>query len=156
MADERQAVASLGLVHEVGGERDGHVLCLTQLLQLLGQVASCGGIEAGGRLIHEQQPGFVQQRLGQFHTSAHAAGESLGVFVRAVSKVESFEPVVDALVQIASAQAVEASLVYEVFTRGEFAVEAGLLKDDAEHATHEACVAHEVMVEHAHACVVSM
>ena len=74
----------------------------------------------------------MEQGLGDLESASHAAAEGVDVVASAVGEVEAFEPVIDAFLKVCAAEAVEAGVVPQVFFSGEFAVEAGVLKDDAE------------------------
>src|SRR5262249_10223607 len=62
--DERQAVAALGLVHVVGRDQDGRAL-IREAVNLLPEVAPADRVDAGGRLVPEQQRRRVGRRARQ-------------------------------------------------------------------------------------------
>jgi hypothetical protein len=69
----RHAVAALCLVHEVGGNEDRHPVATRQLDEQPPEVASrATGIDAGGRLVQNQQLGLVHHGDCQRQALAYA------------------------------------------------------------------------------------
>jgi hypothetical protein len=78
---DREAVAqALGLFHEVRGEHE-RLAFLRQAAQPLPDQVARLRVEAGGRLVHENELRVVHQRARQRQAALHAAGEraDLGV-----------------------------------------------------------------------------
>ena len=86
---DRQAIAALGLFHQVRGNQHGDVFFVAQNLQVLPQIAARAGIEAGRRLIQQQHRRVMQQTLGQLQPPLHAAGKCLGFFFGAIGKPDA-------------------------------------------------------------------
>jgi hypothetical protein len=86
-----EAVAeALGLVHEM--RREQHRLALLQqLLQALPDQVARLRVEAGGRLVEEQQVGVVHQRARQRQAPLHAAGERVDLGVGAAGQPGELE-----------------------------------------------------------------
>ncbi|MNN14889.1 hypothetical protein D3C81_1279710 [compost metagenome] len=59
---QRNAVAALGFVHEVGGQENGHALLARQLHQQPPEVIAGGRVDAGSRLVEDQHFRAVQHR----------------------------------------------------------------------------------------------
>ena len=75
LVDDADAVGHLlGLLDVVGGEDDGDA-ALAQPAHQLPHVAAQLDVDAGGRLVEEQDLGLVRQRLGDHHAPLHAARE---------------------------------------------------------------------------------
>ena len=128
----RQAIAALGLFHQVGGDQHGDVFFVAQNLQVLPEVATRARIEAGGRLVEQQNRRMMQQSLGQFETALHAAGKVLGFFFRAIGESDAGEHLGHARLQCAAAQSVDVANQHQVFFGGELDVDALFLEDHAD------------------------
>lgn len=131
-ADDGEAVAAVGLVHEVGGEGDGDAAAVAEQLEVRPHVPPRGGVEAGRGLVHQEQTRLVQQRLGEFDPPPHAAAEFLDVVLAPIGQAELVEVALDAGLELGAGHAEEPAVVAEVLLGGEFDVEAGALEDDAE------------------------
>ena len=69
---ERDAVAALGFVHEVGGDEDGDLVAPGQLHHQPPEVVARNRVHARGGLIQDQQLGLVHHGHGQRQALAHA------------------------------------------------------------------------------------
>src|SRR5579872_346355 len=107
----------------MGGDEDRDVFFVTQNLEILPEVAAGAGIEASGRFVEEQHRRMMQQALGQFDAALHASGKSLDALLGAIGETNAGENVVNALLQRGAAQAVEMSLMPEIFVGGELRVD---------------------------------
>ena len=75
LVDDADAIGHLlGLFDVVRGEDDGDA-ALAQASHQLPHVAAQLNVDAGGRLVEEQDLRFVRQRLGDHHAPLHAAGQ---------------------------------------------------------------------------------
>ena len=146
---DRQAIAALGLFHQVSGDQHGHAFFVAQNLQVLPQVAARAGIETGRRLIQQQHRRMMQQTLRQFQPPLHAAGKCLGFFFRAIGEPDAREHLGDALLQRGAAQPVNMADDGQVFFRGQLHVDALRLKDHADIAAHLRRIAGDI-VSHDH------
>src|ERR1700728_930923 len=72
-----QAVAALGLFHQMRRHQHGDVLFVAQYLQILPQVAAGTRVESGGRLVQQQYSRVMEQSFSQFDAALHSAGECL-------------------------------------------------------------------------------
>ena len=80
---DHEAVAQLlGLVHVVRREHEGHALAL-QLVEALPQEVARLRVEAGRRLVEQQQLGLVDERAGDREPALHAARERVDAVARA-------------------------------------------------------------------------
>ena len=72
--DERQAVAVLGLLHVMRGDKDGDAL-LRHLVNQIPELAARDGIDAGGRLVEKDDGRPVQHRAAQREPLFPSAGQ---------------------------------------------------------------------------------
>ena len=75
-----QQIETLGLFHIGGGDDHAHGLAATRCAHPLHQLPELPArqrIDAGGRLVEDQQVGIVDQRAAQPEFLPHAAGEFL-------------------------------------------------------------------------------
>ncbi len=133
-----------GFFHQVGGDDDGDAFLIAQDLEILPKVAPGAGIEAGGGLVEEQNFGMMKQTLGEFDAALHASGECFYTIGRAVEQSHAGEDFIDSCFQVEAAQAVEVSLMPEVFVGGEFEIDARGLEDDADVAAQRSGLANGV------------
>ena len=81
---QQQAVAALGLVHDVRGDEDRRAALVGDAVEEVPQVAAQDGVEADGRFVEYEQFGCAEQGDGERDAAALAAGEPAceGVGVR--------------------------------------------------------------------------
>ena len=73
--DDGHAGAELAdVVDDVGRENDGAIAA--QGGEKIQEAIALGGIEAGGGLVDDNEPGIAEQRLGDAEALLHAAGKS--------------------------------------------------------------------------------
>ena len=96
-----ELVAALGLVHVVRADEHGDA-ARGELVQLVPEIAPRLRIDAGGRLVQQQQLRLVQQARGERQALLPAAGKLARELVRAIGEAESRERVLDALVATSS------------------------------------------------------
>ena len=98
VGDVGDLVTALGLVHVVG--RDQHGDALRGIgMDLVPEGAPRLGIDAGGRLVEQQQPGLVQHAGGQRQPLLPAARQRAGELVLARRQPEPLQRVVDPLLR---------------------------------------------------------
>src|SRR5208337_1569847 len=139
-----EAVAAFGLFHQVGGDDHGNALLIAEDLEILPKVAPRAGIEAGGRLVEQQNLGMMEQSFGKFDAPLHSSGKCFYAIGGAVEQSHAGEDLVDALLEFGTAQAVEVSLMPEVLVGGELEVDALGLEDDADMAAQRSGLANGV------------
>ena len=86
---QRDAVATLGLVHEMGGDEDRHPVVARQIDHQLPEQIAGHGIDPGGRFVKNQQLGFMDHGHGQGQTLAVAERQ---LFRQAVLNLAQAEP----------------------------------------------------------------
>ena len=118
----------------MGGEQDRHQLVARQALDLVPQLGARLGVQAGGRLVEEQDLGAVDEAHRQVEPALHAARVGLGLAVGGVGEAEALERLADAPAQVAAGDGVELALQDEVLAPGRLGIEPVLLGDDADGA----------------------
>ena len=122
------------------------MLGAAELLDLLPHRDAHLGIEAGRRLVEEEDARPVHERHrdveAPLHAARVAARDSVGRFV----EPDLLEQVLDALLDLAAAHAEDAALEAQVLAAGERDVDAVLLLDDADPAPDARGVAADVEV----------
>src|SRR5258708_6072831 len=98
----------------------------------------------GERLGRSQRHQVAFVHFGELDAALHASGESLYAIVGTVEQSDAREDLVDARFQVGAAQAVEVSLMPEVFVGSEFGVNALSLEDDADMAAQGSGLANGV------------
>ncbi|MPM97778.1 hypothetical protein SDC9_144955 [bioreactor metagenome] len=93
---QRDAVAALGLVHEVGGDEDRHPVLAREVDDELPEAIPCHRIDAGGRFVENQHLGPVQYRHRQLQALAYAQRQRVGPGVHHRRQVEAPCQLVDA------------------------------------------------------------
>ena len=76
LVQQGNAVAALGFIQVRRGHQDGDAL-LQELREQLPELAPRHGIDAGGRLVEDDDVGLVDERAGQRQLLLHAAGEPI-------------------------------------------------------------------------------
>src|SRR5271166_4186823 len=126
-----KTIAAFRFFHQVSGNDDGDAFLIAKDLQVLPKIAPRAGIEAGGGLVEKQNLGMMKQALGELDAALHASGKSLYAITGAVEQSDAGQYFVDAGFEFGAAQAVEMSLMPEVFVGGEFKIDALCLEDYA-------------------------
>src|SRR4029077_18702676 len=90
------------------------------------------GVEAGGGLIHNEELGIVEQRLGDADALAHAAGKAAERAASGVCEIDEIEELADALARGGGVETLDGGEVFEKFERGEIRIDAEILRQIAE------------------------
>jgi hypothetical protein len=122
----------------VGGEQDG-LAALAQVEDGIPQAAAALGIEAGGRLVEEDEARIVDEGEGEGEALALAAGEVLWVGVGLFFERDLAQQVVGG-----EGAGIEGAVEGEQFTVGQLAKERGGLKLDADTLLDSAALAADV------------
>ena len=95
MGDQADVVAHpLGELHAVGGEHDA--LALRPVVeQQVAEELLVDRIEAGERLVEDQEVGRVEHGADQLHLLLHALGQLLDLGFRPLGELDPFEPALD-------------------------------------------------------------
>ena len=133
----------LRLLHVVRGEQDRGA-ALAQAADQLPRLAARGRVEAGRRLVEEQQVGVAGDAEREVEAAALAAGQRRGTRVGAVVEPDELEHLVDrARVRIGG------GVELDRLAHGEVGVEARLLQHDADALEEGALAPRGVVAEHA-------
>ena len=136
----------VGLVEVLGGQQHGAALA-DQLADGLPHLPAGARVEAGGRLVEEDQRRPGDQARGQVEPAAHAAGEVLDRLVRRLLEVELLEQPVRRTTRLGAADALQAGEEDEVLGGGEQLVDRGVLAGDAEQLADDVRLAADVDAE---------
>ena len=135
VVDDRDAVAELvGLLEVLRREEDRRALAVDPA-QLLPDRQPAGRVEAGGRLVEEQDLGLVHERRREVEPALHAAGVALDHAVGGVLELDQLEQLLRPA-RVASAASSPNSRPCRTSSSrpGLARVEAGLLQRDADPA----------------------
>lgn len=128
--DKSQALAALGLVHNVTGHDDGRpVGCHSP--ELLPELHTQLGVDADGRFIQQKQLRSMHERARERAALAHAAAESRHDRTAALIQVDELERVLDATLY-----AVDGGEELDVFFDRKAWVQRGRLRHVADAAQH--------------------
>ena len=117
-------VEALGLVHVGGGDQHRHAGAAgADTVDQLPELAAGERIDAGRRLVEDQQVGVVQQGAAQAELLLHAAGQLAGGAVGKGGEAGGLQQVGDAAPALRGVEAEEAAEELEVFGDAEFGVE---------------------------------
>ena len=142
----------LGLVHEVRREHQRGA-ALLELVQLVPQQVACLGIEAGGRLVEQQQVGLVDQRSGDAHAPLLPAGQWLDLTAGAVAELDEVEQFGGPLAGVATADVEVPRVDDQVLEHGQLGVELIGLGHDADPRPDRAAVSLRIEPEDAQLAV---
>ncbi len=145
VGDVGDAVAALGFVHVVGRNQHGQPAA-REVMDLVPEFASGLGIDAGGRLVQQQQARLVHDAGGQRQPLFPAAGQRAGELVAPAGKAKLFQRPCDMILD--RFQAVQAGNEFEVFTDCQVLVERELLRHVANLVLDLQALGPEVIAEH--------
>ena len=86
---QRDAVAAFGLVHKVGGEKDGHALLARQFDQQPPEVIAGRRIDPGRGFVEDQHLRLMQHRHRQGQALTHAQGQLAGLLLSHLGEAEA-------------------------------------------------------------------
>ncbi len=147
--EEGEPVAAVGLVERVRREQDRDALALARLDELPPEASARDGVEAGRRLVEEEEAGRVQHRLGDLDPPGEAAREGLDQVAGSVGELEAGEELVRPGGQAGAREAVQMALVAQVLGDGQLLVEARGLEYDADRGPDRAGLGRDVVPEDA-------
>ncbi len=122
---------ALGLFHVVGGVDDGAALIAQGADDVEDGVAGLR-VDAGGRLIEQDERGIVDERGGEVEASLHAAGVFLDAVACAIGEANAGEETLGTLATEGTVELVEGGEEVEVLDGGEFIVKREGLGGDAD------------------------
>ena len=145
MRENADAIANfLHLREEMGGKQDGDAAPF-QIENQIANLARAGRIDARGRLVEHDKPGFLDERLRESDPLQHALGITAEPPIARILQANEREQFVRARFQLLPAQTAEFSVKTERLFAGQIFVEIGILrqKTDCFAAPHFAAVAAE-------------
>ena len=133
MIDDADAMRhAVGLVHVMRGEKDGDLLGFVDFLHMRPQLVAALRIKAQRGLVEKENLRRMQKAARNFQPPLHAAGEFLHLVVAPLPQLEELQQFFRSLVADLVRHVIEHAVDFHVFPGGQVAVEAGVLKDDAE------------------------
>ncbi|MNH09068.1 hypothetical protein D3C79_685110 [compost metagenome] len=129
---QRNTIAALGLVHEVGGEENGHALLAGQLYQQAPEVVAGGRVDAGGRFVEDQDFRAMQNRHCQRQALAQTKGQGARRLVGDSGEVEALDQLIDALGALGFGQVEQAGMQGQVLPGAELAIQRETLRHEAD------------------------
>ena len=120
--DERNLVALLGLVDVLGRDEQRPPL-VAQAVELLPDGHPEEGIDAGGRLVEDQESRIVDERTGELEPSLHAAGQPARPAVPGVPQVEQLQDLLGPPPAARPEQAEQARHEVDVLAAGQVRIE---------------------------------
>ena len=99
---QRNAVAALGLVHEMGGDEDRHALIARQLDQQLPEAVARQGVDARGRLVEDEHLRFVDHGDRERQALADAERQIRRALVEIIVEAEALDQLGDARLRLAA------------------------------------------------------
>ena len=126
-----QPVAQLlGFVHVVRGQHQRDAALLEPVEAVPQDVAGLR-VEAGGRLVEQQQVGFAHQRPGDREAALHATRQRVDAFVRSLGELHELEQLGGTTPALGAGDVEVAPVDHQVLDDGQLRVELVGLRDDA-------------------------
>ena len=130
--EDRDAVADvLHVGQQVAGQQD-RLAAAAELDDEVLDLAAADGVQAGGRLVEDEQVGVVDEGLGQADAAGHALGILADGAARARGQADHLQEHLDALAALAAGDLEEPAVVVERLVGVQEAVEVGLLGQEAD------------------------
>ena len=145
VGDVADAVAALGLVHVVGGDQHGQPVA-RQPVDLVPEFAPRLGVDAGRRLVEQQQLRLVHDAGGERQPLLPAAGQRAGELVAPRRQAKLLERAVDMLGD--RLQLVEPRHEFQVLGDRQILVERELLRHVADFALDLQALGPDIVAEH--------
>ena len=124
VVDDPEVVGELvGLLEVLGGEEDGHSLVAGEMSDLVPERAAALDVEAGGRLVEEEDARTVEERQGEVEPAFHATGVAAHLAIGGVGEPDALDQLIAAPGAVSLGHAVEGALQPHVVARGEVRVE---------------------------------
>ena len=120
---QRDAVAALGLVHKVGGQKNGHALFAGQLNQQAPEIIPRRRIDPGGGFVEDQHFRLMQHRHRQGQTLTHPQRQLAGLLLGHFGQTEAFHQGLAARHAFRCRQVEQARVQLEVLLHAQLAVQ---------------------------------
>ena len=150
--EQRHTRAALGLV-EIRRRHQNRDSLREKFGEQLPELAPRHGIDAGRRLVEQNDSRLVHQRACERQLLFHPARQLLGETCAELRQLRQLEQAVPAIAngRVAHAEAVNLGEERDVFVDGEIAVQAEPLRQIPERLGHLEVLLHRIAAEHAHA-----
>jgi hypothetical protein len=135
----------LGLLEVLGGEEDGDPLVAREMRNLIPERGPALDVEAGGRLVEEQNPGPVQEREREIEAALHPARVADDLAIGRLAQADALDQLVAATPALALRDPVQGSLEAHVLARGQLRVERRLLEGGADRVADPGAVGDDVV-----------
>ena len=132
VVDDHDVIGVCGLLHVVRGQEDGHVLLLLKPPHRFPDALAGLRVEAGRRLVEEEDLRRVQQGTGNVRAAALAAGELAVGTVDEIVQVRPFDHAGDRFLPGSGCFVIKPSTEHQVFADGQRLVEQTVLKHGAD------------------------
>src|SRR6185312_1687206 len=121
--NERDAVASLRFVHEVGRDEDRHALVAGKVDQRLPEPVAREGIDARGRLVEDEEIGLMDDGARERQPLPYPQGHVARALIEVILETEPCDELADARLRLLRSKMEEARVKVEVLAHGKLAVE---------------------------------
>ena len=132
----RDAVAALRFVREVGREEDRDAIVSRKIDQGAPERVARDGVDARGRLVENEDRGFVQHRHGELQSLLDAERQAVRPSVGEGFEIVPLQKLLDALRNLGRRQVVELRMQVEILADGEFTVKRERLRHVPDVAAH--------------------
>ena len=126
----------VGLLQVLGGEEDGDAVVGGEARDLVPERGAALDVEAGRRLVEEEDARPVGEREREVEPALHPARVAADLAVGGVGEADPLEQFAAALVALGLAEAVQGGLQAHVLAAGQQRVERGLLQGGADRGAH--------------------
>ena len=135
--DDADAIGEpVGLLEVLGGQKDGHPLLGGEPLDLLPERAAALRIEAGRRLVEEEDLRPVDERQREVEAALHAARVPADLAIGGIGQPDALDQLVAALPALILRDALERRLQPHVLAGGQMDVERRFLERRPDHAAN--------------------
>ena len=149
LVHDHEVVAQLlGLVHVVGRDDERRAAAL-ELIEALPQQVARLGVQAGRRLVEDDEVRLVDERAGDRQAPLHAAGQGLDLVLGALVELDELEELIGPLARDLAGDVEVARVHLQVLAHRELGVEVVDLRHDAEARLDLAGLRARIHPEHA-------
>lgn len=147
--EDRESVASIGLIHRMGGEQKRHVLVPSHTLDQLPESETRAWVESRGRFVEKQYWRRVKQSTYEIHAPLQSARQTTDAIALATTKIQQRQQRPDAPTRLFSAEAVKGRVRLKILSDAKLVVERRVLENYADGPASAVRITRDVDVEHA-------
>ena len=129
---QRNPVAALGFVHEMGRDENRHALIAREIDQQFPEPVARQRVDARGRLVEDQHLRLVDNRDGKRKPLADAERQIQGAMIEIIGEAEALDQFGDARLRLARRQVEQARVKIEVLPHRQLGVERERLRHVAD------------------------